>query len=655
MKNLYLLLIVSIFIGCSGGKFVDISKTMEALKVNEAGSEHLYSEADAVILFSITDVDVSVMGNTITTTEVYHEAKKIFKNIENYSSVEINIYNEEKLKNIKARTIKPNGEEVALEAKDFYTITGVGGDNTFYSDNKKVRFTFPAIEKGAILEYSFEKFKARPFVTDVWSVQEYLPILKNKFTIRIPKLLLTEFNFDWKFKAYNYYLDNPVMDDPKFAHTNKGAFEHKTIFSWELDNIPPFIPDPKMPPHRSYVAYVRFAPSDWKSWNDISTWYYKRLFQPRLNITNNIKELAARLTASAESTEDKIEKLYDYVKDIRYIAISLGVGSIQPSEPQTVLDRKYGDCKDKSILLIALLNAAGIDAHPALVLTSSEGETDPSFPSWSFNHMIVKAEDENKEVYWMDPTSKYSPLKHLPYQCEGINALVIGKDGKSKIEKTPASKFEDNNLDINIESKINYAGSSEFSVLINASGINNVYYRNIFEDKTDKEMKEYFKSLLMEEFYNSNITSYSLSDYNDNKKSLQIEFNFAADQVIRSQGDLYMVNIDPFKFTESGSWMIKDTRNYPLNFRFPYKLNKKVNITLPENFAVRNLPTKINSRNDYFEYARGFDVSGENQIILEEEYLIRAAKIPAKSFNAIKTNFNNINNKYQEKIILKKN
>jgi transglutaminase-like putative cysteine protease len=653
MKALFILLLMFLVAGCSGSKFDDISQTLQEHNVNEIGGFDFYAEADAVVLFSITDVDVEVSGSSVTTTEIYHEAKKIFKNIEDYASVEINIYDEEKLESIQARTIKPDGTEVSLEAKDFYTISGEGEDGIFYRDIKKVRFTFPSIERGAILEYSFEKYKAKPFVTDIWRIQHYVPVLKNKYTIRIPRILMTNFSWDWKYKVYNYFIESPqVIEAPKLESASKSRFDYKNFYTWEVSDVPPFEPDPRMPAHWSHRAHVRFAPSDWKTWDDISVWYYQELFKPRLVISDGIRELADQLTAGAKTTEEKIENIYDHVKNIRYIAISLGIGGIQPSDPQTVLDRKYGDCKDKSMLLISLLNAANIKADPVLLLTSSDGVTDPSFPSWSFNHMIVKTEDENNKAYWMDPTSKYSPLNHLPYQCEGINVLVIENDGKSKIEKTPSSKGEDNLVDIKIESQISDRGKSDFNISLTAYGENNLYYRYIFEDKTEKEMNEFFKSLLLEEFTNVNITDYKLTDPDGKKDAILMEFNFSVDQAIRSQGDLYMLNVDPFKFTESASWMIKEKRTYPLNFRFPYKLVKTVNVSLPERYSVRNLPTTAKMNNSYFEFSRGFNNAEGNKISLEEKYFIKTAVIPAKSFLELKKNFETVNSKYQEKIIL---
>jgi transglutaminase-like putative cysteine protease len=189
----------------------------------------------------------------------------------------------------------------------------------------------------------------------------------------------------------------------------------KITFAWELRNISSYGLEQMMPPRRNFVKYVKFSPSEWNSWNDIAYWYYNNFFKTELELTDKIKAKARELTNNLDDEVSKITAIYNYVQNLRYVAIQLGDGGIRPSKPEKVLEREYGDCKDKSILLISLLRSLGINAKPVLVLTYSAGTMDLSFPSWNFNHMIVKVEADNNRSVWLDPTVTGIAIGELPY------------------------------------------------------------------------------------------------------------------------------------------------------------------------------------------------------------------------------------------------
>src|SRR5262249_5331409 len=90
--------------------------------------------------------------------------------------------------------------------------------------------------------------------------------------------------------------------------------------------------------------------------------------------------------------------------EIRYFSVSLGESSHRPTAPSAVLKRRYGDCKDKSLLLIALLRALGIEAHPVLLTIGQPRGLDKALPSPQlFNHAIVQVK-LGGEAYYLDPT-----------------------------------------------------------------------------------------------------------------------------------------------------------------------------------------------------------------------------------------------------------
>jgi hypothetical protein len=116
-------------------------------------------------------------------------------------------------------------------------------------------------------------------------------------------------------------------------------------------------------------------------------------------------ELAARIVPARGAIEEKITRAIRYVQDeIRYVADESGVGSHLPRAPGEVVSRGWGDCKDKALLLVAILRALGVEAHVALT-DNEKGRALPQFaPSpYAFNHAVVVI-DYKGERRWIDAT-----------------------------------------------------------------------------------------------------------------------------------------------------------------------------------------------------------------------------------------------------------
>lgn len=635
---------------CSTSSLLEYKDIAEKYSLPESVEQSEYPEADGVVLYATTDNKMEISSGSVTTELTIHRMRKLFKNIESYAFIEIPIYDGEKMLKISARTIRADGTVVSLKPEDFHQSIGEGSGSTFYSDEKKVKFTFPSIEKNCIIEYEYTKYKYHPFMNEMWVIQDEMPTLLNRYTLIIPKILIGKGlygeGWDWNFRPYNYELEDPVVD-------TSPVLKDKAAITWTVKDVKPFEEEKMMPPAINFMGYVNFAPSEWKNWSKMSEWYYKELFAPQLIISDEIKAQSLKLTRGIENNTDKIRKLYDYVKDLRYVSINLGDGGWRPHKPAEILEKQYGDCKDKSILLISLLKAVGIESKPVLVLTSDEGKLDPAFPSADFNHMIVQVKLSESEKCFADPTSKYTPFGKLPSVCQDINVLVLNPDNTSQIERTPAPEPNDNTDNISLKMILKGDGTTEFTAEEKYYGAINSYIRYRLQDKTEKELKEYCKSLIADEFTKGEIVSCQLSDIDSLKSSCSLKFSGIAGNIIQNQGDLMLVSSDPFKFFQSTSWLLKDKRNFPIKFEYPFNLEKTITIKLPEGYSVRNLPKDVGQGITNLGYEKSISTS-ENVIKLDEKFRLSEALIPASNYLKVKKFFENIKDHYAEKIILMK-
>ncbi len=163
------------------------------------------------------------------------------------------------------------------------------------------------------------------------------------------------------------------------------------------------------------------------SWSDVATWLGDRA-ELAARPSPSVSAQAQRLTAGLTTKRELIQALGAFVQQLRYIAISKHVGQgggFTPAAAETVLSRGYGDCKDKSTLLRALLRAVNINSWLVAMNATNRSRVRPEWPSPRvFDHAIVAIETESGLIYF-DPSDPYSTLGYLPPAQQGSPALVL--------------------------------------------------------------------------------------------------------------------------------------------------------------------------------------------------------------------------------------
>lgn len=181
-----------------------------------------------------------------------------------------------------------------------------------------------------------------------------------------------------------------------------------------------------------FSPYSRIEVSDYANWHQVAAWA-TTLYQPPQNAEPVIRDLANDIRIHNATRAEQIVAALQLVQgQVRYLGIEMGISSHKPSAPADTWSRKYGDCKDKSTLFVAILRELGVPAFPALVNSDLRRSIADKLPSpHAFNHVITKVVLED-QTYWLDPTrpQQYGPLDEV-YQSRFGNALVIAPESTS--------------------------------------------------------------------------------------------------------------------------------------------------------------------------------------------------------------------------------
>lgn len=190
-----------------------------------------------------------------------------------------------------------------------------------------------------------------------------------------------------------------------------------------------------------YNPYPRVQVSDYDTWRDVQAWAAP-LYRVRGALSPAIDKLVMHWQRNTRGKEELAATALDYVQqEIRYLAIETGARSHRPAHPNQVFRQRFGDCKDKSQLLTAMLRRAGIRAYPALVSRASGKAVADGLPSpQAFDHVITFAVIDGKG-YWLDATLEHQrgslPLRGVASYGK---ALVIGDAHETLVDVAVASE-----------------------------------------------------------------------------------------------------------------------------------------------------------------------------------------------------------------------
>jgi transglutaminase-like putative cysteine protease len=212
-----------------------------------------------------------------------------------------------------------------------------------------------------------------------------------------------------------------------------------TYTEWSVLQAPRFRSEKHVPGWIEQHASVGF--SQFADWAEVAAQGI-HLFAVTTPPSTELVALSNRLRSVASGDEDRTVAVMKFVQDeVRYTGIEEGEEAFRPTPPNEVLRRRYGDCKDKTLLAVTLLNSLHIDAAPALVSTRWRGHFNDRLPSPGlFNHAVVRARIQGR-TYWFDATSTGQGGRFAFFSQSHLGAGLPLAPGTTSLETMPEDDF----------------------------------------------------------------------------------------------------------------------------------------------------------------------------------------------------------------------
>jgi tetratricopeptide (TPR) repeat protein len=459
--------------------------------------------------------------------------------------------------------------------------------------------------------------------------------LEYQITVRLHTPLIPgQFWYAYDFEKGNIVLDEEVEvnvpRDRELKVKSPGLAPeivesgNRRIYTWKAAN------------HRAAKQEARreFPPpqillSTFRSWEELGRWW-NGLAQDRVATTPEIRAKAEELIRSATTREEKVRALYDYVSmRFRYISISFGIGRYQPHAAGDVLKNEYGDCKDKHTLLAALLEAAGIEAYPALM--NSSRHIDPDVPSpGQFDHVITAVPDapNSPKFLWMDATAEVGPFGYLAFPLRDKQALVIPHAQPPMLVATPADppfkcfrRFE-------IDAKLSDTGILEGTMQRSFRGDSELILRALFRQVPQTQWKDLVQGIAQGMGFAGDVSEVEVGSLEDTSQP----FHFSNKYTRKDYPDWANHRITP-PFGFVGFPEIKDDeeRTQPILLGGREEITDIAKVELPKGYAPRLLPgvdrvSKFAEYHSTYTFKEGVFVAEIRLVIKQTEMPLSALK-----------------------------
>ena len=589
---------------------------------------HFGDGSSAVIVGKWTEFNVDAAGKFVLTERV---AMRVLnrRSAEPYLSAVGSENNDTKVTSIQTWAISPSGHVTQSGKKDVITAADFA-DFEVFSDDRVKMIKIPGAEDGSLVGYEVSSQGRIPINGRRFRMEDEIPVRANELRVSVPS------------GSLRWFVNHPDRVEVVTQSPNGAVFRtEKRSAIPDEDDAPPF----SSLAAEVFINYDPNGPAALQSWEQAGPAYHT-LFdngeKPEAEIASEVE----RLSQGEPDTLSKIDALYSYVsRQIRYVAIEIGVGGYQPHLPADVYKNKYGDCKDKATLLISMLGKIGLRGYPALVGTRGDIEADPMAPTLAtFDHMIValpvpaglhsavekfRAYDSRNQILWMDPTSEFDPLGQVPEMDQGVFALIAYPE-RGDLQRIPQAPAEQNGTEYAVNLRLQNDGTGAADVQAKYFGVSNSHRHSFYRGRSQAEIVKAFEERVTRYVNQASFRQASISGADDNRQQIAEKFSFAGNFATASTGDSWF--FQPLILSGIAVPEVPlRPRRLPLDVGAPYHVKCEYRLELPAGMRVERLPDTLSMKSEFGEVRIEYSMSG-GILVATQSVSFEQSRIPPEKY-----------------------
>ncbi len=308
-------------------------------------------------------------------------------------------------------------------------------DKLIYNGRLELSYLVPDVRAGDVLDYAYSRYGKNPALKGHFSIR-----LQQSFddvVLDLHHRLLISNTFPVNELSLNGGVEPEITKGVQYDE-----------YQWELSLLEPEIVDADQPSWA--ISYPQYHLSSFKDWSEVGQY-----FAPHYEIDDTdrkaIQDVVGQIQAEHSNPSDQLRAALDFVQsNIRYVGVEIGSGGYIPRSPQTTMEKRYGDCKDMTLLLKTFLSELDIEAKPVLVDFDRLGGLSQFQPSYTvFDHVLIRAEVGGK-AYILDPT-RGQQLGDLSSLQQGVfyKGVEISAESRGMLSlDVPTPEFHEDFLEV---------------------------------------------------------------------------------------------------------------------------------------------------------------------------------------------------------------
>ena len=402
---------------------------------------------------------------------------------------------------IRARVITGTGSAHTLDPKTIADSPAAELAPNTFSDTRVVRAPLPAVESRAVVEYEVSVDSGPAFaeagVTRRIQVVDNVPLERFHLVIDAPSgaTLQTVYR-----QIPDSALRRTTSKNDIHIECELGPFKPRKRFESSL------------PPDVSPFPYIAFSTAS--GWNTLAA-LYSEIVDKQIQ-SADVKALVGGTDQNAAPLAMAARLATQLHRNVRYTGVEFGESAVVPAMPSEVLQRRFGDCKDKSALLVAMLRAAGLKANVALLRSGYGPDVDPNLPGLDlFDHAIVYV--EGPQPLWIDATTNHLRAGILPSEDQGRFALIARKQ-TAELVRIPEQTDTLDRHEYAVQFKD--FGWGSITEVMESSGPSEAYLRKAYaaNDNAKTALEQYVKSA----YVAKRLGTYALSGKDDLSQAVRV-------------------------------------------------------------------------------------------------------------------------------------
>jgi hypothetical protein len=585
-----------------------------------------------------------------------------------WADVAIPLYrdgDEEKIGTIKATTynlVDGKIEKIKLDRKDIFTE-----ETSDYWIQKK--FAMPGVKEGSVIEVEYTIISDFFFNLREWAFQSSIPVLRSEYIVHIPEYYIfnqtqrgyypIEIESGVQQKqisiSYSYDTNNKVQSRQTSTSTTK--YKDNT-YSYLAEDVPAFPLEDYLRTEDNYISKIEFelqrtnypnSPDRYytTTWDQVDkTLIRSSSFGEAMSKSSHLSNDASTLKSSGEEGLSLVKLAFNQTKN--KLSWNGNIGKYTSKSLSKTYQDGGGNCADINLNLVALLMELGFESYPVVLSTQKNGIIHPSHPSLSrFNYVIAMVRLEGN-TYLLDATDPYAEINLLPIMCLNDKGRVIGCNDMEWINLMDFRPYEYASIyALTLNENLTITGSRKMELKDYAS----YQYKKRIKDFDDLDK---FEKSFAEQHPDIKIENIRVEGLDSMDSQLTLSYEFSQDDFVEDASDIIYFSpvIEPF--FESNPFKL-EKREYPVEFNYPYSIRESIYISLPEGYAVSELPKAllIKMPDNSAQYTFQAVKSGDD-LIINTGFSIRKSQFLPEEYEGIKQFYQMVIDKQNELVVLNK-